>query len=116
MKGFKINPPFPLYPVSVFERDMGDDNALARTKRNGSIVINEDLEGPQKEITKKHEETHVQQFLDEARNPGTGLDYNAEEGWVMFKGKKYPYSKMESGDPTTAWEIPAYKNEKKYYS
>jgi len=114
VKGFKINPPFPLYPVSVFERDMGDDNALARTKRNGSIVINEDLEGPQKNVTIGHELTHVEQFLDEARNPGTGLDYNAEEGWVMFKGKKYPYSMMESGNPKAKWEIPAYKNEKKY--
>jgi len=113
---FKIKPFFPLHPVSVFERDMGDDNALARTNRNGSIIIDENLEGPQKEITQLHEETHVQQFLDEARNPGTGLDYNAEEGWVMFEGKKYPYSKMASGDPTAAWEIPAYENEKKYYS
>lgn len=58
-----------------------------------------------------HEQVHVDQFKDEIKNPGTGLDYNVGAGKVMFKGKEYDYSVMQAGKGP--WEKPAYAAEKK---
>ena len=102
---FKINPPFDLryMKTNMFERDMGDDPVFARTPKNGVIILNEDtiMEDPRELAkTKEHELVHVQQYLNEARSPGTGLTYEingAGKGKVSYLGKQYDYSIMQKG-------------------
>ena len=108
---FKINPPFnkELISLSIFERDMEGDPVYARTIRNGAIIMNEDNDEAQKVNTLSHEIIHKRQFLDEARKPGTGLDY--DEKYAYYKGKKYSLKRMEKSHPSEPWEKPAYKNE-----
>jgi hypothetical protein len=114
---FNIKPFFDLNKMStsVFERDMGDDPVFARTPKNGVIILNENAvkDSSKKELdnTIAHEQVHVDQFKDEIKNPGTGLDYNVGAGKVMFKGKEYDYSVMQAGKGP--WEKPAYAAEKK---
>jgi hypothetical protein len=113
---FKVIPPFnlALMNTSIFERDMGDDPVMARTPKNGVIILNEDQQDPiEKTKTVVHELVHRQQYLDEARNPGTGLDYEVDgagKGKVTYKGKEYDYSVMQAGKGP--WEKDAYKAEK----
>ena len=113
---FKITSPFnlALMNTSIFERDMGDDPVMARTPKNGVIVLNEDQQDPiEKTKTVVHELVHRQQYSDEARNPGTGLDYEVDgagKGKVTYKGKEYDYSVMQAGKGP--WEKDAYKAEK----
>ena len=113
---FKVLPPFDLNKMntSVFERDMGDDPVYARTPKNGVIVINENLTDPvEKQKTLTHEQIHVDQYKSEAKNPGTGLDYEVNSegaGRVMWKGKEYDYSVMQAGKGP--WEKDAYNAEK----
>jgi hypothetical protein len=113
---FKVIPPFnlALLNTSIFERDMGDDPVMARTPKNGVIVLNEDQQNPiEKTKTVAHELVHCQQYLDEVRDPGTGLDYEVDgagKGKVTYKGKEYDYSVMQAGKGP--WEKDAYKAEK----
>jgi hypothetical protein len=56
----------------------------------------------------------VQQYLDEARKPGTGLNYvidGAGKGKVNYLGKEYDYSVMQAGEGP--WEKDAQLAEKK---
>lgn len=114
---FKINSPFDLSKMStsVFERDMGEDPVFARTPKNGVIILNENLKDPvELEKTLAHEQVHVDQYKDELKNPGTGLDYEVDSkgaGKVMFKGKEYDYSVMQAGKGP--WEKDAYAAERK---
>lgn len=116
---FKINPPFDLryMRTNMFERDMGDDPVYARTPKNGVIILNEDsiIDDPvELAKTKEHELVHVQQYLDEARNPGTGLNYEVDgagKGKVNYLGKEYDYSVMQAGKGP--WEKDAQLAEKK---
>lgn len=123
--GFKLKPPFNLdfLRKSVFERDMGEDPVYARAQNTTNVILNEDhvKESSPYEVmnTLLHEFKHGEQYLNERKNPGTGLDYGtngAGEKIMMWKGKELPYSRMEESDPKEEWEAEAYKAEKKLYN
>jgi hypothetical protein len=102
---FKLNePPYYSNATPVYNVNM-EDNVLGKANNNGTIIINNNIKDP-KEIDKviKHESVHIDQIK--------RGDLNYDEKNVIWKGKKFPRSKMKEGAKNLPWEVEAYKKVK----
>ena len=102
---FKLNePPYSSSTTPVYNVNM-EDNVLGKANNNGTIIINNNIKDP-KEIDKviKHESVHIDQIK--------RGDLNYDEKNVIWKGKKFPRSKMKEGAKNLPWEVEAYKKVK----
>jgi hypothetical protein len=91
----------PIYQMDLEEGVMGQAN------KNGSILINKNLNPKEQKEVIKHESVHLDQMK------RGDLDYDNDN--VYWKGKKIPRSKMSEGDKNLPWEKEAYNvNNKKY--
>jgi len=85
----------PIYQMDTGEGFMGQAN------KSGSIVVDKNLNQVEQEDVIRHEKVHLDQI-------GRGdLDYTDTD--VIWKGKKYPRSKMKEGDSKLPWEKEARK-------
>ena len=104
---FKMNSPFPSFPTPVYEREL-PEGVLGKGNKNCTILISEDIVN-NKEQTKSiidHEEIHIDQIK------RGDLDYDNKN--VYWKGKTYPRSKMDEGNPNLPWEKEAYNKTDNY--
>ena len=99
---FKLNnPPYFLNSTPVYHVPL-EEGVLGKADRNGSILINKDVESPlQEQDIINHEMVHHDQMK------RGDLDY--DDNNVYWKGKVYPRSKMKEGDKNLPWEKEAYK-------
>jgi len=99
---FKLsNPPYSLNTTPVYHVPL-EEGVLGKADRNGSILINKDVESPlQEQDIINHEMVHHDQMK------RGDLDY--DDNNVYWKGKVYPRSKMREGDKNLPWEKEAYK-------
>jgi hypothetical protein len=98
---FKLtNPPYEVDNTPIYRVDM-EDGVMGKANRNGSIVININLDPEEVDDVVSHEKIHLEQM-----NRGD-LDYDNEN--VYWKGKKYSRADMEEGAKNLPWEAEAYK-------
>jgi hypothetical protein len=98
---FKIKPPFPIDNTPVYHVPL-EEGVLGKADKNGSILINKDVESPlQEQDIISHEMVHHDQMK------RGDLDY--DDNNVYWKGKVYPRFKMKEGDKNLPWEKEAYK-------
>ena len=99
---FKLNnPPYSLNNPPVYHVPL-EEGVLGKADRNGSILINKDVESPlQEQDIINHEMVHIHQMK------RGDLDYDDKN--VYWKGKIYPRSKMREGAKNLPWEKEAYK-------
>jgi hypothetical protein len=88
----------PIYQIDTEEGVMGQAN------NNGSIVVDKNLSPKEQEDVVKHEKVHLDQMK------RGDLEYDDTN--VIWKGKKYPRSKMDEGSKKLPWEVEAYKANK----
>jgi len=88
----------PIYQIDTEEGVMGQAND------NGSIVVDKNLSPKEQEDVVKHEKVHLDQMK------RGDLEYDDTN--VIWKGKKYPRSKMDEGNKKLPWEVEAYKANK----
>ena len=100
---FKLsNPPYSLNNTPVYHVPL-EEGVLGKADKNGSILINKDVESPlQERDIINHEMVHHNQMK------RGDLDY--DDNNVYWKGKVYPRSKMREGAKNLPWEKEAYKN------
>ena len=98
---FKLNnPPYSLNNPPVYHVPL-EEGILGKADRNGSILINKDVESPlQEQDIINHELVHIDQMK------RGDLDYDYKN--VYWKGKVYPRSKMSEGAKNLPWEKEAY--------
>lgn len=91
----------------IYNMDL-EQGVLGVADKNGSILINKDIEPSKQKEVINHEKVHLLQMK------SGDLDY--DEKAVYWKGKRYPRTgpkAFDEGDRTLPWEIPAYKQNKK---
>ncbi len=96
---FKIKPPYDLDWTPIYTKKI-EDGALRKKKKNGTILISDELHQKDEQSIIDHEKVHIDQMK------RGDLDYDDET--VYWKGKKYPRSKMDEGNPNLPWEKEAY--------
>ena len=102
---FKLDPKPPWYNkeskvVSINKIKM-PKGVLGKANRDNSIDINKDIKDPNKiDQVISHEKVHIDQMQ------RGDLDY--DDNNVIWKGKKYPRSKMDEGNKNLPWEKEAY--------
>jgi hypothetical protein len=98
---FKLtNPPYEVDNTPIYRVNM-EDGFMGKANKNGSIVININLDPEEVDDVVSHEKIHLEQM-----NRGD-LDYDNEN--VYWKGKKYSRADMEEGAKNLPWEAEAYK-------
>jgi len=100
MKGF----PYNMDNTPIYSTDM-DGDVLGMAQSNGTILVNKNVSPLElkKNKTIEHEKVHIDQMK------RGDLDYN--DSHVIWKGKKYPRSKMKEGAKNLPWEKEAYKKQ-----
>ena len=100
---FKLsNPPYSLNNTPVYHVPL-EEGVLGKADKNGSILINKDVESPlQEQDIIKHEMVHHNQMK------RGDLWYDDE--CVYWKGKCWKRSEMKEGAKNLPWEKEAYKN------
>jgi hypothetical protein len=100
MKGF----PYNVDNTPIYSTDM-DGNILGMAQSNGTILVNKNVSPLELKRSKtiEHEKVHIDQMK------RGDLDYN--DSHVIWKGKKYPRSKMKEGAKNLPWEKEAYKKQ-----
>jgi len=100
MKGF----PYNMDNTPIYSTDM-DGDVLGMAQSNGTILVNKNVSPLElkKNKTIEHEKVHINQMK------RGDLDYN--DSHVIWKGKKYPRSKMKEGAKNLPWEKEAYKKQ-----
>jgi len=97
---FKIKPPYDVDWTPVYTSKI-EDGALGKGNKNGTILVSEELHNDKdRESVVEHEKIHIDQIK------RGDLWYDDE--CVYWKGKKYPRSKMDEGNPNLPWEKEAY--------
>ncbi len=102
---FKLKPPFETSSSPIYKRDL-EEGVLGKGNKNGTILVAENLNDEAEKSVIEHEEVHIDQIK------RGDLDYNDED--VIWKGKKYPRSKMQEGNPNLPWEKEAYSKTDPY--
>ena len=99
---FKLNnPPYSLNNPPVYHVPL-EEGVLGKADRNGSILINKDVESPlQEQDIINHEMVHQDQMK------RGDLWYDDE--CVYWKGKCWKRSEMKEGAKNLPWEKEAYK-------
>ena len=101
--GFKLEkPPYNLDGPAVYLNDFKEEGSvLGRTNKNGTILINKDVDPKYHDAVIKHEKVHVDQI------ERGDLDWDGPN--FYWKGKKYSRSLNMMGTGKEPWEIEAYK-------
>ena len=103
---FKLNnKPYAIDNTPIYNVDL-EDGVLGKADRNGSILINKNVDNP-KQIQEviDHETEHIIQMRDGR------LDYDKEN--VYWEGKTIPRSSIEEGAKNLPWEKEVYNKTKK---
>ena len=87
----------------IYQVDAGD-GIMGQANKNGSILINKDLDPIVQKDVIEHEKVHLDQMK------RGDLDYDDEN--LYWKGKRIPRATMKEGDKNLPWEKEAYKANK----
>ena len=98
---FKLtNPPYEVDNTPIYRVNM-EDGVMGKANRNGSIVVNINLDPEEVDDVVSHEKIHLEQ-MDRG-----DLDY--DDKYVYWKGKKYSRAQMQEGAKNLPWEAEAYR-------
>ena len=99
---FKLtNPPYKIDNTPIYNVDM-EEGVMGKANKNGTIILNKDLDASQCQDVINHEMVHIDQIK------RGDLDY--DDDFVYWKGKKYSRADMKEGAKNLPWEAEAYKN------
>ena len=102
---FKMKPPIHVDNTPVYTTHI-EDGALGKGNSNGTILVSEDLHPENIQSIVDHEKVHIDQMK------RGDLTYDDEA--VYWKGKAYPRSEMDEGNPNLPWEKEAYSKTDPY--
>ena len=88
----------PIYNVNM------EDGVMGKANKNGTIILNKDLDPSQCKKVIAHEKVHIDQMK------RGDLDYDDQN--VYWKGKKYSRAQMQEGAKNLPWEAEAYRKVK----
>jgi|TARA_R110002049_G_scaffold4935_6_gene34625 hypothetical protein len=91
----------------IYQMDT-DEGVMGQANKNGSIIVDKNLDPEEREDVVRHEKVHLDQ-MDRG-----DLDY--DDKFVYWKGKKYSRSEMDEGDDNLPWEKEAWKANKLKYT
>jgi hypothetical protein len=77
----------------------------AEAHKDGTILVDKNLKGAKLRLAINHEKVHQKQMK--------RGDLRYDETNVIWKGKKYPRSKMNEGSKSLPWEKEAYNKQNK---
>jgi len=100
---FKITPPYSMDNTPIYNVNM-EDGVMGKANKNGTIILNKDLDASQCEKVIAHEKVHIDQMK------RGDLDYDDKN--VYWKGKKYSRAQMQEGAKNLPWEAEAYRKVK----
>ena len=100
---FKITPPYSMDNTPIYNVNM-EDGVMGKANKNGTIILNKDLDPSLCDKVIAHEKVHIDQM-----NRGD-LDY--DDKYVYWKGKKYSRAQMQEGAKNLPWEAEAYRKVK----
>ena len=100
---FKITPPYSMDNTPIYNVNM-EDGVMGKANKNGTIILNKDLDASQCEKVIAHEKVHIDQMK------RGDLDY--DDKYVYWKGKKYSRAQMQEGAKNLPWEAEAYRKVK----
>jgi hypothetical protein len=100
---FKITPPYSMDNTPIYNVNM-EDGVMGKANKNGTIILNKDLEPEQCDKVIAHEKVHIDQMK------RGDLDY--DDKYVYWKGKKYSRAQMQEGAKNLPWEAEAYRRVK----
>ena len=100
---FKITPPYSMDNTPIYNVNM-EDGVMGKANKNGTIILNKDLDSSQCEKVIAHEKVHIDQMK------RGDLDY--DDKYVYWKGKKYSRAQMKEGAKNLPWEAEAYRKVK----
>jgi|TARA_R110000803_G_C11932459_1_gene315606 hypothetical protein len=98
-----INPPYKQDNTPIYNADL-EEGILGKANRNGSILLNKDLDPKEAKSVIEHESVHIDQMK------RGDLDYDDDN--VIWKGKKWSRAKMMEGAKNLPWEAEAYRKVK----
>jgi len=81
-----------------------EDGVMGKANKNGTIILNKDLDPSQCDKVIAHEKVHIDQMK------RGDLDY--DDNNVYWKGKKYSRAQMQEGAKNLPWEAEAYRKVK----
>ena len=97
---FKITPPYSMDNTPIYNVSM-EDGVMGKANKNGTIILNKDLDPSQCEKVIAHEKIHLEQMK--------RGDLNYDDKYVYWKGKKYSRAQMKEGAKNLPWEAEAYR-------
>ena len=100
---FKITPPYSMDNTPIYNVNM-EDGVMGKANKNGTIILNKDLDPSQCKKVIAHEKVHIDQMK------RGDLDY--DDKYVYWKGKKYSRAQMKEGAKNLPWEAEAYRKVK----
>jgi|TARA_Y100000389_G_C17100187_1_gene335528 hypothetical protein len=100
---FKITPPYSMDNTPIYNVNM-EDGVMGKANKNGTIILNKDLDPSQCDKVIAHEKVHIDQMK------RGDLDY--DDKYVYWKGKKYSRAQMQEGAKNLPWEAEAYRKVK----
>ena len=100
---FKITPPYSMDNTPIYNVNM-EDGVMGKANKNGTIILNKDLDSSQCDKVIAHEKVHIDQMK------RGDLDY--DDKYVYWKGKKYSRAQMKEGAKNLPWEAEAYRKVK----
>jgi hypothetical protein len=100
---FKITPPYSMDNTPIYNVNM-EDGVMGKANKNGTIILNKDLDPSQCKKVIAHEKVHIDQMK------RGDLDYDDQN--VYWKGKKYSRAQMQEGAKNLPWEAEAYRKVK----
>jgi len=100
---FKITPPYSMDNTPIYNVNM-EDGVMGKANKNGTIILNKDLDASQCDKVIAHEKVHIDQMK------RGDLDYDDQN--VYWKGKKYSRAQMNEGAKNLPWEAEAYRKVK----
>ena len=100
---FKITPPYSMDNTPIYNVNM-EDGVMGKANKNGTIILNKDLDPSQCNKVIAHEKVHIDQMK------RGDLDY--DDKYVYWKGKKYSRAQMQEGAKNLPWEAEAYRKVK----
>ncbi len=100
---FKIAPPYSMDNTPIYNVNM-EDGVMGKANKNGTIILNKDLDPSQCDKVIAHEKVHIDQMK------RGDLDY--DDKYVYWKGKKYSRAQMQEGAKNLPWEAEAYRKVK----
>jgi len=105
---FKITPPYSMDNTPIYNVNM-EDGVMGKANKNGTIILNKDLDPSQRDKVIEHEKIHLKQMgcVKDKGRYRDDLDY--DDKYVYWKGKKYSRAQMKEGAKNLPWEAEAYR-------